>query len=53
MCNTRPETKVLRRKFFGRRPVGKPQLRWNSNIAAEYNRMEEVNRGRGHLDADC
>jgi hypothetical protein len=32
MDNSRIPKKVLDRKYHGRRPVGRPQLRWEDNI---------------------
>jgi hypothetical protein len=53
MVNYRIPTKALDGKFHGRRPVGRPRLRWEDNVrrgllvAAEGKVIERTSRGQG------
>jgi hypothetical protein len=53
MYNTRSETKVIKQKILRKNIAEAEQQYWEGLlVAAEYKRMEEVNRGQKYLEAN-
>jgi hypothetical protein len=54
MDNSRIPKKVLDGKLHGRRPVGRPRLRWEDNIRRDsLSLLDEMGREEGYLEGNC